>query len=109
MQATKLETAILDWIADRQLPLAARMNAVEIAGREHTGAGRYVYLSDEGPDWDRPPVDGPMIESPQLAMGAGSLLWLSQGEAHCLEIYAFGNHFPEALDEFTLSGADGSV
>lgn len=109
MQATKLERAIFDWIADRQPPLGARLKAVEIASREHTGVGRYVYLSDEGPDWDRPPVDGPVIESPQLGMGAGSVLWLSQGEPHCLEIYAFGNHFPEVLDEFTLSGCDGSV
>jgi hypothetical protein len=109
MQATKLETVILDWIADRQPSLATRLKAVEIARREHTGAGRYVYLSDEGPNWDRPPVDGPVIESPQLAMGAGSLLWLSQGEPHCLEIYAFGNHLPEVLDEFTLSGSGDSV
>lgn len=66
-------------------------------------------LFDEGPDWGRPPVDGPVIESPQLDMGACSVLWLSMGEPHCLEIYAFGSHLPEVLDEFNLSGSAGRV
>ena len=109
MRPTKLERAIFGWIAERQPLLAGRLKAVEVASREHTGAGRYVYLSDEGPCWDRSPVDGPVIESPRLDMGAGSVLWLSRGEPQCLEIYAFGNQFPEILDEFTLSGSDGSA
>jgi hypothetical protein len=104
MRATNLERAIFDWIAHRNPRLAPRLKDAEVASREHTGAGFYVYLFDEGPDWDRPPVDGPVIESPRLDMGAGSILWLSQGEPHCLEIYAFGNQFPEFLDEFKLSG-----
>lgn len=109
MRVTKLEKAIFDWIADRNSALASRLRDVEVASREHTGVGFYIYLFEEGPDWDRPPVDGPVIESPQLDMGAGSILWLSEGEPHCLEIYAFGNHFPTVLDKFHLSGSDDSV
>ena len=110
MRASKLEQAILDWIAGRQLSLAGRISAGEVKRRVHTGAGFYVYLVGEvEAGWDRPPVDGPVIRSPQLDAGGGSTLWLSRGSPSCLEIYSFGNHFPEHLDEFELSSSDGSA
>jgi hypothetical protein len=107
MLPAKLEKAILDWISSRQPSLATRLATAEIARREHTGAGFYVYLSHQADTkWDRLPVDGPNIESSQLEFGAGSMLWLSHGEPCCLEIYSYGNHFPEHLDEFKLSSSD---
>lgn len=109
MRATRLETAIFEWIAVRRPPLASHLRNVEVVSREHTGSGLYVFLDEEGPSWDRPPVDGPVINSPQLDIGGGSVLWLCRGEPHCLEIYAFGNHFPEDLDEFDLAGSDRNV
>ncbi|MCK6460157.1 MAG: hypothetical protein L6Q95_09720 [Planctomycetes bacterium] len=104
MQATALEEAILKWIAGRQPSLRARLCSAQVVDREHTGAGFYVYLSpDKERDWDHPPVYGPVIESAQLDSGGGCILWFSGGEPHCLEIYAFGNDFPEVLDRFRLS------
>ncbi len=109
MRPTRLEHAVLEWIASRQPSLSARLAAPVVARREHTGVGLYVYLSAEDDEWDRPPVDGPTIESPALEHSAGSILWLVRGAPQCLEIYAFGDRFPEHLDEFQLSLSDGSV
>ena len=110
MQATRLERAILDWIAGRETSLAGRLASASVARREHTGAGIYVdLLPDPDLSWDRPPVSGPVIDSPRLGFGGGCVLWLSQGEPCCLEIYAFGSDFPEDVDEFTLSSSDGSA
>jgi len=102
---SKLERAILDWIAARQPSLAARLSVATIVKREYTGAGFFVDLlsKDFDADWDRPAVDGPLIDSPLLDFGGGSILYLLLGEPCCLEIYAFGDHFPEHLDEFELS------
>lgn len=108
MQPDGLEKAILEWIARHQPSLAHRLATADVVKREHTGAGRYVDLStDACTEWDRPPVDGPHIVSPQLESDGGSLLWLSGGKPHCLEIYAFGDHFPEDLVQFELFDSDG--
>jgi hypothetical protein len=108
MRATDLERTILDWIAHRHREVAPRLLDIEIVSRQHSGAGLYIYLADEGPDWDRPPLDGPGIDSPQLEQGAGCLLWLSDGEPNCLEVYAFGDTFPASLQVFELSAGQGN-
>ena len=110
MRLLELEEAILAWISERQPALAPRLTGVDVAKRHHTGVGLYTYFShDDDLEWDRPPVDGPIIASSQLPHGAGSLLWLSQGRPNCLEIYAFGSEFPEDLDEFQLSGSGAGI
>ncbi len=99
MQSTKLEKAILEWQGREQPSLALSLAAAEVKKRDYTGAGFYVYLSDEDDEgWDRPHVMGPVIESPQLDYGGGSVFWLKGGKPHCLEIYSFGDYFPENLD-----------
>jgi hypothetical protein len=109
MRATALEGAILDWIFDRQPSLRAGLRRPCVVDRVDTGVGFYVYLAPgKERDGDRPPVHGPVIEAAQLEFGGGSLLWLSGGKPHCLEIYAFGNHFPADLDRFSLSDGDGA-
>jgi hypothetical protein len=40
-----------------------------------------------------------------MQWGGGSLLWLVEGRPACLEIYAYGNHFPKSLKSFTLFNA----
>jgi hypothetical protein len=110
MRLLKLEEAILAWISERHSSLGPHLAAIDVAKREYTGAGLYTYLSSGASLlWDRSPIDGPIISSAQLPEGGGSILWLSQGRPHCLEIYAFGDQFPENLDDFELSRSDGSV
>ena len=104
MQPTDLEKAILRWIADGSPLLAGPLARATIARRDHTGVGFYAYLSlDETAEWDHPHIGGPTIESPNLDMGGGSVLWLVNGTPSCLEVYAFGDTFPEDIDEFNLS------
>lgn len=110
MQPTSLEKSILDWISASQPALAGSLAAARIARRKYTGVGFYAYIApDDDAEWDRPPVDGPTIESQDLEIGGGSVLWLANGRPSCLEIYAFGDSFPEDLDEFELSGSDDSA
>ncbi len=110
MIPTTLETAILDWISTRHPSLAAALATIDVDRRDHTGAGIFVHLSaDAGDGWDRPPVEGPCIESPDLEHGGGSLLWLLRGVPACLELYAFGVTFPTSLADFELVGFDGSA
>ena len=108
MSPSPLESAILAWISSRKPSLFSRLATAEITRRDYTGVGFYVYLTpDTGQEWDRPPVEGPVIASRQLNEGGGSILWLSRGEPCCVEIYAFGDVFPEYLEDFELSGSDG--
>ncbi len=110
MQPTDLERSILDWISVGVPSLAVTLARAEIERRDYTGAGFYVYLApDDQAEWDRPPVEGPTIESPSLEIGSGSVLWLANGRPTCLEVYAFGDRFAEDLDDFQLSGSDDSV
>ncbi len=104
MQLTPFERAVLEWIARRTPGLAVRLRSAAPVQREHTGAGFYLRLVPDGDaGWDRPPVDGPTIESPSLPSGGGSLLWLVGGEPACLEVYSHGDAFPEMLDRFRLT------
>ena len=104
------QRSILDWVSANQPSLAGPLAVAKIARREHSGAGFYAYLvQDDAAEWDRPPVAGPTIESKDLEIGGGSVLWLVKGRPTCLEVYAFGDSFPEDLDDFELSGSDSSV
>ena len=107
LQPTKLERAVLDWIASRDSSLAARLASAQFVARNYTGHGFYAYLFPQAAGtWNGSPVSGPIIESSQLEAGGGSMLWLSGGEPHCLELYAFGDHFPEDLKDFSLRAPD---
>jgi hypothetical protein len=104
-----LERSIFDWVSADQPSLAALLSVAKIARREHSGAGHYSYVvPHDDAEWDRPPIAGPTIESKDLEIGGGSLLWLVKGRPACLEVYAFGDNFPRVLDDFKLSGSDGS-
>ena len=47
-----------------------------------------------------PEVPYPYIESPDLEIGAGCVLFLVDGRLDTLEIFAYGNSFPEDIDEY---------
>jgi hypothetical protein len=105
---TRLEREVLDWIAQRTRDpaLAAQCASACPVKREHTGAGLYVDLAI--PD-GVPPITNfdygeydPVIESPDLPFGGGMVLFCENARLKLLEIYAFGNEFPESLDVFEL-------
>ena len=47
-------------------------------------------------------LDGPQIKSKKLEFGGGSILFLKKGYVEMLEVFAYGDTFPEYLDEFEL-------
>jgi hypothetical protein len=101
MELTRLEQAILSWIA-AQHGVGGRDSEAAVIRREHSEAGSYTHLSGPEQNGQSKRVDGPQIQSPGLKHGAGSILWLKDGVPDCLEVYAFGDDLWIDLDEFTL-------
>ena len=112
MELTSLENDIVRWLLkncessdiQRQLP------HVILQKRDYTGVGFFLHFSlppdvVAAPDsaGDSTPIPGPEIASPQLESGAGTVMFLTDGRIDCLEIFAYGNHFPEKLNDYTLT------
>ena len=104
----QLEQDILRWIKEHDPAngLAAQIDKAVFRSREHTGVGFYVEF-DVPEDAPRlapvaDPHSGPEIISRELEFGAGTLLWQKDGRVSCLEIYAYGDRFPETLGEYQL-------
>lgn len=110
------EASVLAWIAGRSedLALRAQLARARIVEREYTGVGCYSTISvptdaplSTASYSDRGPLSGPNFESEVVEFGGGTLLWFDAGRASCLEVYAYGEHFPadhSDLAGFTLSG-----
>ncbi|MHC4470100.1 MAG: hypothetical protein ACYTDY_02630 [Planctomycetota bacterium] len=104
MEPSEFEAAVLDRVVTRtdDPALRAQLAEARVRERDHTGVGCFSRLdlpygtpkTDLG---DRPHgrVDGPYFESPAVPYGGGTILWLEDGRAHCLEIYSHGGYFPE--------------
>ncbi len=107
-----LEQAILEWFkrVHNNPGLSAQIDSAKLKSREYTGIGFFV-------DFDvsrelRPvdlrafggsPIDGPIIHSPDISIGALTELFVSDGYIDELEIIAIGDHFAEQLDTFELT------
>ncbi|GJL93526.1 hypothetical protein [Hyphococcus sp.] len=101
MELTSLEKSILAHIAESHGYLADALALDHCSSREYTGHGFFTNFSEV--QSDGLPISGPIIESPELEHGGGSLLWLAGGVPCCLEIYAFGHDFPEQISSFALT------
>jgi hypothetical protein len=124
-QFNSLETAVLQWFAERYNDenLSAQIKAAKVKERRWTKAGFYVDLdipldvaptdvknleSQEVVQGGRPvrkgwPIAGPEIESEDIEDGGGSLLWGKDGRITAIEMYAYGHLFKENIANFTLS------
>lgn len=112
MELTPLENDIVRWLlkncedstVQRQLP------HVLLRKRDYTGVGFFLHFTlppdvIAAPDsaGDATPIPGPEIASSQLDSGAGTVVFLTDGRIDCIEIFAYGNHLPETLVDYTLS------
>jgi hypothetical protein len=112
IELTSLENDIVRWLLEncedsdvqRQLP------HLLLRKRDYTGVGFFLHFSlppdvIATPDstGDSMPILGPEIASSQLDSGAGTVLFLTNGLIDCIEIFAYGNHFPETLGDHTLT------
>lgn len=120
MEATRFERAVLEWIARQEddPALASQLLGVAITERDYTGAGCYIALrpaagasrtgTSRAPGG---PCRGPAFTSPAVELGGGTLLWLRDGLVEQLEVFSYGDGFPEdlsAISEFSLCAGDTS-
>ena len=105
---TKLERAVLDWMADR-LPipnLKEQIATAAVTDREYTGAGSFTFLSapsDLPPIHCPSPIDGPVIEAQGIEQGGAAILFLDDtGHITQLEMYANGDRFSQSITAFEL-------
>jgi hypothetical protein len=103
-QPSEFEAAIFRYIAERipDSPLQLQLSKVEILSRENTGVGCYSELvtynaapATLAPYGRRGPLSGPHFKSACVDFGGGTLLWFHEGRASCLEIFSYGEFFPE--------------
>jgi hypothetical protein len=110
MDPTKLEKAILDFVAERNPDpsLRSQIGSLEIASRDHTGVGLYANFSFPTPDIvprilsPSTPYPGPGFTSPKLEHGAGSVVWCRDGLLSCIEIFSYSDDYPREAFDFTL-------
>jgi hypothetical protein len=115
MEFTRLEQALLSWIRDHCDPnIADQLHDVRFKSRDLTGVGLFVHLDyghrgdirSQAP-FDCDPILGPEIISPDLPNGAGSVLFVSDGVPDVLEVFTYGDEFPNELSDFSLADPPG--
>ena len=106
-----LERAILEWYIARyaDTPIKDQLKSAKFLEREWTKVGFYVefdveknpkiLLAEKGINI---PINGPYLKSPSLEHGGGTLLWANDGFLNCIEMFAYGDFFPEIVSEFEL-------
>ena len=101
---SQFESALFRHIAEATLDraLQEQLQSVQVTRRNYTGVGCYSELvsSDSAPATQEPygsrgPLQGPDFSSACVKYGGGTLLWFKNGRVHSLEIYAYGDFFPE--------------
>jgi hypothetical protein len=119
MQTTfsSLEQDVVNWFVERldEPILKRQLQSAILKRRDYTGVGLFLHLETRDParlsdsDGDVSPIPGPEISSALLESGAGTVLFVTDGVADCLEIFAYGNSFPETLSEYQLHSNECSV
>ena len=107
MELTAVGHAVLDWIANHSPDESMReqLRHVEAMDREFTGVGSFTGLrvrTDAPRVGFRVAPACPLIQSPQLEHGGGSVLFFEDGHAVMLELYAYGDSFAEDISEWRL-------
>ena len=102
-----LEKRILAWARDHYPELSDQIDHLRVKAYDYTGVGIYISflpLPDSlACNGFKSPYHGPEIESPHVEHGACSLIWVKDGKIDCVEVAAYGDHFPEELAEFALT------
>ena len=108
MSQQSLEGDILKWIAEHSADdsIRAQCLSADVISREFTGVGCFTRLkttsSVEPSLLNRSDV-APVIESPELLLGGGCVLFLKNGVLDLLEIYVFGSDdYPADIDQYEL-------
>ena len=109
MSQQSLEMDILKWVAKNTADESIRVQceAVEVVSRKYSGVGSFSRLKTGRTD-ERSPLRvadvSPDIESPELPLGGGSVLFLEDGLIDLLEIYVYGSDdYPSDIGAYKLT------
>jgi len=106
---TEFERAVLELLLagedDRLACLREQLVVLRVSQRERTSIGAFVHLSIERPELAlQPPVDtvlsDALFEVDGLDGGIGGLLWIKAGLLDCLELFAYGDLYPEQVQRW---------
>ena len=109
MQFTAFERNVLDWYLAKcpDEGLRTQIRAAVVSRRDRTRVGFFLDLSVPaearlvGSNVSSH-LDGPFVESPALEHGGGAILVSQDGRLLFLEVFAYGDHFPEQLTDYRL-------
>lgn len=108
---TAVESAVMAWLAEHggSPTLRDAVRSVRPVRRQHSPAGEFVTFeipashADDEPGGEALPQHGPSIVSPLLPHGADTILFVTEsGLPEVLEIFTYGDAWPEDLDSFQL-------
>ena len=111
MKYNPLEKDILNWfinvVDDKNL--RHQLSRSVLRERKYTGVGFFLALEVPGDvsiirgmEQDITPVPGPYIESPELSAGGDTVLFINDGIIETIEIFSYGNMFPEFIKNYQL-------
>lgn len=104
----QLEESIVNWYKTKFPELRQQFESSKVKKREYSGAGFFIYYlskSDNKPvvfNLSSKSLNGPNIESSDLEYGGGSLLFFEDGIVKMIELFSYGDIFPQKLTNYTL-------
>jgi len=99
----QLETGLIEWFVarlDDSDPIRQQLRSAEISAREFTSGGgaflslRISSIQRSSSNGEPTYIDGPEIQSPELASGALVTLHLAGGVADSIEIWSYAGDYP---------------
>lgn len=109
LELTQLEIKVFDWYLNNlsSVKLINQVKNIQITNREYTGHGFYsdIIVPDAIADLDDKdtiinPIDGPIIKGPDIDVQGETILFIENRRINLLEIYSYGDSFPEKPQEF---------
>jgi hypothetical protein len=106
----KIEKAIIDSIADKYQDdkiLVNQLISASVSKREYTGVGFFLHFKvpsemEKMNKMERFTLDGPQLSLESLEHGAGSVLFIENGEIDFLECYTYDEPWPESIETFNV-------
>jgi hypothetical protein len=108
-----LESAVLEEIAIEYPVVKAHIPYLQVASREYTDAGMYINFTYNDDGYPLPKLEGELLSVKKTIMldtighGLGHVLWVADGRANFLELFAYGDdeHWDGTYNTFEFENA----
>jgi hypothetical protein len=112
MNLTEFEKRVLEGLIEgdpEEDVFLAQIQGAFVLDRDYTGVGLFtkIQVSEDAPRLREnrghyPKSAGMYLRHPELASGAGIMLWLDEGKVSILECYTFDGDWPKDESKFTI-------